>query len=485
MSAEKRSSIGKVALLGMTVAAVFGLKNVINNNVAIGLAAVPAFFFATLLYFVPFTLVIAEFVALNKDSESGVYAWVKTSMGGRWAFMTAFCYWFVNLFFFASILPNIIIYSSFVLYGENQEISQLWITIIEIALFALATWISTKGAKWIGSISSFGSMAALGLTLVFILISVSALFGGVTPATAPTIEHMAPDFSTFATTWAFCGTLAWIIQGVGGAESVGVFLNDLKGGVKSFVKVIVVSGLVIGLLYAIASAMMNIFVPVGKLDLSTGIFVAMGKVFEYIGIPMAVSTRIVGLILLAATLGSLMMWTSAPVKVFFSEIPAGIFGGKITELNEQGIPWRAAWLQFGIVVPLLIIPALGSGNVNDLLQIVINMTAATALLPPLLILLAYFMLRKRFDHVDRIFKMGSRSFGLTVASFLLLVFAFVFIAGTIPLDQPLWLTLVYNVGGVVVFIGAALLWYQRYINRLRISDPEAANKELRPSALDM
>lgn len=178
---------------------------------------------------------------------------------------------------------------------------------------------------------------------------------------------MAPDFSTFATTCAFCGTLAWIIQGVGGAESVGVFLNDLKGDVKSFVKVIVVSGLVIGLLYAIASAMMNIFVPVGKLNLSTGIFVAMGKVFEYIGIPMAVSTRIVGLILLAATLGSLMMWTSAPVKVFFSEIPAGIFGGKINEPNEQGIPWRAAWLRFGIVVPLLIIPALGSGNVNDLL----------------------------------------------------------------------------------------------------------------------
>lgn len=485
MSTEKRANIGKVALLGMTVAAVFGLKNVINNNVAIGLAAAPAFFFATLLYFVPFTLVIAEFVALNRDSESGVYAWVNTSMGGRWAFMTAFCYWFVNLFFFASILPNIIIYSSYVLYGENKEISQLWITIIEIVLFALATWISTKGAKWIGNISSFGSMSALGLTVVFILISLAALCGGVTPATAPTFANMAPDFSTFATTWAFCGTLAWIIQGVGGAESVGVFLNDLKGGVKSFVKVIVISGLVIGLLYAIASLMMNVFVPVGELDLATGIFVSMGAVFEYIGIPMAVSTRIVGLILLAATLGSLMMWTSAPVKVFFSEIPEGIFGSKITELNEQGIPWRASWLQFAIVVPLLIIPALGSGNVNDLLQIVINMTAATALLPPLLILLAYFMLRKRFDHVNRIFKMGSRTFGISIASFLLLVFAFVFIAGTIPLGQPLWLTLVYNVGGVVVFIGAALLWYQRYINKLRKTDPEAAAKELRPSAMDM
>lgn len=57
MSSEKRGTIGSFALLGMTVAAVFGIKNIINNNAAIGLAAAPSFFFATLLYFVPYTLV--------------------------------------------------------------------------------------------------------------------------------------------------------------------------------------------------------------------------------------------------------------------------------------------------------------------------------------------------------------------------------------------------------------------------------------------
>lgn len=121
MSSEKRGTIGSFALLGMTVAAVFGIKNIINNNAAIGLAAAPSFFFATLLYFVPYTLVTAEFVGLNKDSESGVYAWVKTSMGGRWAFLTAFSYWFVNLFFFASVLPNVIIYASYVFFGANAS----------------------------------------------------------------------------------------------------------------------------------------------------------------------------------------------------------------------------------------------------------------------------------------------------------------------------------------------------------------------------
>ena len=246
MSSEKRGTIGSFALLGMTVAAVFGIKNIINNNAAIGLAAAPSF-------------------------------------------------WFVNLFFFASVLPNVIIYASYVFFGANAELSQLWITIIEIVVFAIATWVSTKGAKWIGSISSFGSTAALGLTAVFILLSLAAAFGGVEFATAPTPANMAPDMSNFATAWGFFGTLAWIIQGVGGAESVGVFLNDLKGGVKAFVRTVVIAGLTIGLLYAGASLLVNLFIPEGGVAISTGIFDVFGAVFAHFGHRLDPSRRHAGL----------------------------------------------------------------------------------------------------------------------------------------------------------------------------------------------
>ena len=482
MPSGTRARIGQFALLTMTVSAVFNIRNVINNNVAIGLASAPAFFLATILYFVPFTLIIAEFVAMNRGSESGVYQWVKTSMGGRWAFMAAFCYWFVNLFFFASLLPLVLVFTSYLVTGDEQTMSPWAITGLSIAIFAVATWVSTKGATWIGTITSIGATAVLVLTGVFVVMSLAALAGGVEPATAITPATLAPDTSSFATTWAFLGTLAWIIQGVGGAESVGVFLNDLRGGVKAFVRTIVVAGLMIGLLYAVASLLMNVFVPVGGLELSNGLFVVIGAVGEHVGIPVLITYRVVGLILLAATLGSLLMWTSTPVKIFFSEIPRGVFGKKVIELNEHGIPWRASWLQFAIVVPILIIPALGSGNIDDLLQIVVNMTAATALIPPLLILLAYLVLRLRYDGAEREFRMGSRTTGLVIAVFLLAVFGFVFIAGTTPVDQALWLTLVYNVGGVVIFLGLALAWYQRYIKRLSASDPRAARAELAPSA---
>ncbi len=63
MSDNKRSTIGKFALLSMTFAwrARF---NIINNNLhEIGLSSAPMFFLATIFYFVPFCLIVAEFVS--------------------------------------------------------------------------------------------------------------------------------------------------------------------------------------------------------------------------------------------------------------------------------------------------------------------------------------------------------------------------------------------------------------------------------------
>lgn len=485
MSQTNRGTIGKFAILTMTIAAVFNFRNVVNNNVEIGLASAPIFLLATIIYFIPFTLVIAEFVGLNKNSESGVYQWIKTSLGGRWAFMGAFCYWFVNLFYFASLLPLVMTYGSYAFFGKEMMMSQTAITIVSIIIFAVATWVSTKGAKWIGSVTSIGATLMILMAFAFIIFSVVALVGGVEPATPISIEAMTPKITSLASMWAFFGVMAWIIQGVGGAESIGVYINDLRGGTKAFIRIIVISGVAIGVIYAVASLLMTVFVPQGDISFTNGVFETIGAVGAHFGITADIMNRLVGVIMLAANLGSLLMWTSTPVKIFFSEIPAGVFGKKIVELNEAGIPVRGAWLQFAIVVPILIIPALGSGDINELLNIVINMTAATALLPPLFILLAYFILRKKFDHLKRDYRMGGRMIGLAIAGFLLAVFAFVFLAGTFPVGQQFWLTMTYNVGGVVIFLGWAIWHYNRYMKRLQATDPAAAKAELEPSALLM
>ncbi|MBW6054973.1 hypothetical protein HTZ85_16225 [Escherichia coli] len=70
MSDTKRNTIGKFGLLSLTFAAVYSFNNVINNNIELGLASAPMFFLATIFYFIPFCLIIAEFVSLNKKLRS-------------------------------------------------------------------------------------------------------------------------------------------------------------------------------------------------------------------------------------------------------------------------------------------------------------------------------------------------------------------------------------------------------------------------------
>ncbi|BCN97995.1 MULTISPECIES: amino acid permease [Escherichia] len=402
MSDTKRNTIGKFGLLSLTFAAVYSFNNVINNNIELGLASAPMFFLATIFYFIPFCLIIAEFVSLNKNSEAGVYAWVKSSLGGRWAFITAYTYWFVNLFFFTSLLPRVIAYASYAFLGYEYIMTPVATTIISMVLFAFSTWVSTNGAKMLGPITSVTSTLMLLLTLSYILLAGTALVGGVQPADAITVDAMIPNFN-----WAFLGVTTWIFMAAGGAESVAVYVNDVKGGSKSFVKVIILAGIFIGVLYSVSSVLINVFVSSKELK-----------------------------------------FTGGSVQVF------------------HGVPARAAWIQFLIVIPLMIIPMLGSNTVQDLMNTIINMTAAASMLPPLFIMLAYLNLRAKLDHLPRDFRMGSRRTGIIVVSMLIAIFAVGFVASTFPTGANILTIIFYNVGGIVIFLGFAWWKYSKYIKGL-------------------
>ena len=146
MSESVRAKIGKFALLSMAFAAVFNVRNIVNNNIELGLSSAPIFLFATVVYFIPFVFIIAEFVSANKNSESGMYAWLKQPLGTRAAYLGSFLYWFVNLFFFLSLLPNVVAYASYAIMGYAIPFSPMVTSLISIVLFAMATHISTKGA---------------------------------------------------------------------------------------------------------------------------------------------------------------------------------------------------------------------------------------------------------------------------------------------------------------------------------------------------
>ncbi|MFQ2823920.1 amino acid permease [Aeromonas allosaccharophila] len=460
MSDSKRNTIGKFGLLSLTFAAVFSFNNVINNNIEIGLASAPMFFLATIFYFIPFCLIIAEFVSLNKNSEAGVYAWVKSSLGGRWAFISAYTYWFVNLFFFTSLLPRVIAYASYAFLGYEYILTPVATTALSMVLFAFATYVSTNGAKMLGPITSVTSSLMLLLTLSYILLAGAALVGGVQPADPITVEAMIPDFS-----WAFLGITTWIFMAAGGAESVAVYVNDVKGGSKSFVKVIIVAGIFIGVLYSIASLLINVFVHSDTLKYTGGSVQVFEGLAAYFGLPEILMNRFVGLVSFTAMFGSLLMWTATPVKIFFSEIPQGVYGEKTTRLNKHGVPVRAAWWQFVFVFVMLVVNGFGSESVQQMMNTAINLTAGTAMLPPIFIMVAYFVFRWKHDDTPRDFRMGSRKFGMAVVSVLITIFVVSMSASAFPSGVDLVRAFFINVFMTAVFSALAYWWISRFEKR--------------------
>lgn len=457
MSSSVRGKIGKFALLSMTFAAVFNVRNIVNNNIELGLSSAPIFILATLIYFIPFVFIISEFVSANKTSESGMYDWLKKPLGTKAAYIGSFLYWFVNLFWFVSLLPNVIAYASYAVLGYEYAFSPMLTSMISIVLFAAATYISTKGATWLGKISEIVAYGIFALFGIYVFGALLALSGDHTPVQPISFEAMTPTFS-----WATLGIMCWIFQAAGGAETAAAYLNDLKGGQKSFIRVITVAGVIIGSMYAVGSLLVNVFVAREDLTYSGGMVEIFTGMAQYFNLSQVIVGRFVGIVLFIAMFGSMMMWTAAPVKIHFSEIPKGVYGEKTTELNEYGVPVRAAWWQFLFVVIMLVINGFGSDSVQDMMNTAINLTAGTAMLPPIFIMVAYFVFRLKHDDTPREFRMGSRMFGMSMVSVLLAIFFISMTASAFPPGADLMQSFVINVLMTAVFTALAYMWISRF-----------------------
>ncbi len=470
MSDQLRGTIGKFALLSMTFAAVFNVRNIVNNNIELGLSSAPIFLFATLVYFIPFVFIIAEFVSANKGSESGLYDWLKKPLGTKAAYMGSFLYWFVNLFWFVSLLPNVIAYASYAMLGYEYAFSPVVTSVISIILFACATHISTKGATWLGKISEIVAYGIFALFGIYVVGALMALGGDHTPPGAITLENMAPTIN-----WATLGIMCWIFQAAGGAETAAAYLNDVKGGQKSFIKVIISAGVLIGSMYAIGSLLVNVFVAQGDLTYSGGMVEIFTGMAQYFGLSEILVGRAVGIVLFVAMFGSMMMWTAAPVKIHFSEIPKGVYGEKTTELNEYGVPVRAAWWQFAFVFLMLVVNGFGSESVQDMMNQAINLTAGTAMLPPIFIMVAYFVFRLKYDDTPREFRMGSRKFGMGMVSILICIFVVSMSASAFPEGVDLMKAFFVNVFMTAVFTGLAYWWISRFEKKQKLKQTKAVN----------
>lgn len=499
-SKDKRGNktISSFALIGIAILAIFSFNNIIDNYTGLGLSSVAAFAVAIVVYLLPFSFIIAEMasIKLRSQSNSGLTNWVNTCIGRKTSFITSYMFWFANLFYFVGAVPSRLNYIAFGFTGSDYTADPTFnfvVPFVAVVLFALITFLSTLNTKKISKFTGVGAGVVMGLTALFFVVAIAGwITGSVDSTLLPNTEAPGLVPNGQLDIWGDSGginflwmsTFIWVLMAADGAQSLGVYVNDVRGGQKTFSKSIVIAVLLIGFVYIFGTLLVSVFPP--KIDgtgtLANNLVNSYFNMFYFMfqGVLDKIVIQKMTYVIIGLSyffvLGGILIWTSAPVRTFFSEIPTGVFGSSLPKQNRNGSPVKGAWIQFLIVAPLLLIPALGIGQLSEFFGFIKTASGWIGMIPPLIIFVAYFNFRLKKDDLERSFKMGNRKTGLVISGFMIAVFIAILIVTflDVPLDKHpstwnsnWWLNVTYKVACLIVLVLPIYFWYLRYEKIIR------------------
>ena len=93
----RKRKMSMVTISMLIVVSTFGLTNVIDNLVELGLAAIPSWLVVSAVYFLPLAMILAEFASDTREARGGIYSYMERGLGPTWAFVGTCSYFVANL----------------------------------------------------------------------------------------------------------------------------------------------------------------------------------------------------------------------------------------------------------------------------------------------------------------------------------------------------------------------------------------------------
>lgn len=453
------------ALVLVNISALFGIRWIAkstSDSFGLGVAAIPMWLIFALLFFVPQALICAE-LSSAYPSDGGMYVWVKAAFGEKWGFMVSWLNWTAKLFWYASFMTFFTVNIAYMI-GKPEILNNKYMTLaISVVVFVTLSFLSMNGlakVKFLTGLGAFGSM--IPAILIIILAIAAVAFIGIEPSSSYTFSDLAPkmDGNSFV-------AISAIIFGYTGGEVVANFVTEIDNPRKNYPKAILLSAVLVGIIYVIGSIAITSLLPTSEIKASTGILDAISIGAQNVGIgPWLV--QIVALGISISILGATVIYIASPIKMLFGSVPDGMFGEKLTETNEVGIPKKAVYLQTIIVSLLLVATSLFPG-VDAIYNILVTMTALTALFPYVILILAYISIKKRGLIKDPVYVFhDNKNVCITIAKVVLFLCIIGIIFTCAPIMGTFKLNIIYEIemigGGLLVILSGLLIW-KRYERR--------------------
>jgi amino acid transporter len=303
---------------------------------AVGPSSLPLWMVALFVFFIPLSVATAELTS-RYNGEGGIYLWVRETLGPFAGFLCGWFYWISLMPYFGSILYFLSGLTLAAL-GTDPKNTAAYLS-ISVTLSVLVTAIQIGGlkyGKWLPNIGMTGGWIVVAIVIVMGVVI------GANGQSATDFAHarwVAPFNFDTAILW---GTIFFAYSG---AEAVGMLRNEIEGGMRTVLWVLVILGVGSLIIYIAGTSAFLSILPQTELTRLAGFPDALRTGLTRVGLA-GLAPAVIGLFALSM-FGSFTGWFGVAARLPFA---AGI---------DHFLPPLFAWRspKTGAPIPAILLQA--------------------------------------------------------------------------------------------------------------------------------
>ena len=404
METEARPAFARV--LGRADLFLFSVSAVLTIDTLASAASMGGAWFAwwaivVCAFFVPYGLITAELGAAW-PGEGGLYVWVREAFGPRAGGLAAWLYWINNAYWMPSVY--VVFASTFRSIFLPERPASTW---LDAGIALLLTWatvwigvIRLSVSKWIPNL---GALVKLAIFLALGALGLSSLFAGRPAANTLSLAALVPRLSD---SLAFLPVLLYNALGFELLSGAG---EEMKDPQRDVPRAILLSGAVIGAIYALGVFGILWAVPLEKLSLVTGTWDALAVLGRAWGGMGDVAVRLLGIGFLFGCVANVVTWALGANRVLAQAASERALPEGLGRLHARHRTPHVAFLWMGVVASLLLLgnAALGAGSSN-LFWMLFKLSSLCFLFTYLMVFPAFARLRRSQPERPRPYRLPGR-----------------------------------------------------------------------------